>query len=269
MIRVKRGEAPKAVYKAGGIAEKERDRNKRLPAKKKKFKVYKDARIKAELERLFHGKCAYCEALYVLTHPVDIEHWRPKSKFPLDAAEWENLFPSCIDCNRMRKHEVDVGGGVKKTLLLGKGDRFPVDASKKPLLLHPCDDEPKDHIVFDDQGVVKAQGRTAKAAASIEHYALNRMALVHARYERRLLAERYITVIRTLAAQLERIDDLAARATGAQATRLRQVSQAIDELIWSELAALKALVEDKQPFAQVVRQVVDSFLGSKDGVPRW
>ena len=48
--------------------------------KKFSFKAYKDTSVKQALEKLFKGKCAYCESRYINIHPVDIEHWRPKRK---------------------------------------------------------------------------------------------------------------------------------------------------------------------------------------------
>lgn len=75
------------------------------------FKIYKAAAIKAELDKLFHGKCAYCERFFASGAPVDVEHYRPKGGVEGDtthrgywwlAMEWSNLLPSCIDCNRRR-----------------------------------------------------------------------------------------------------------------------------------------------------------------------
>jgi hypothetical protein len=42
------------------------------------FRVYKDEEVLREMERLCHGKCAYCESLYAPVAPADIEHYRPK-----------------------------------------------------------------------------------------------------------------------------------------------------------------------------------------------
>src|SRR5262245_40081226 len=79
------------------------------------------------LLKLFNGKCAYCETDIESNQPGDVEHFRPKGRVvdeefepirinhpkwgEMDhpgyfwlAYEWDNLFPSCIDCNRYRKH---------------------------------------------------------------------------------------------------------------------------------------------------------------------
>lgn len=76
------------------------------------FAVYKTDGVRKRLDELFHGKCAYCESFYASTAPVDVEHYRPKGAVHEDAAhqgywwlgmDWDNLLPSCIDCNRKRK----------------------------------------------------------------------------------------------------------------------------------------------------------------------
>ena len=117
----------------------------KAPDKKSfEFKVYKAAAIKSALEKLFHGKCAYCETYYSVQAPVDVEHFRPKGRIDGEddhpgywwlGMEWENLLPSCIDCNRRRgqatpKNSVllsELGVGAKtKKINTGKKDIFPI-----------------------------------------------------------------------------------------------------------------------------------------------
>ena len=147
--------------------------------KKPSFTAYKLASIKLELERLFGGKCAYCESNYSSTAPVDIEHFRPKGQvqdvahdgYWWLAASWDNLLPSCIDCNRKRKQPTPKPGTNLVAMLVdgtgtlltntGKKDSFPLaDETKRamgeqddvkkeaPLLLNPCTDKPDDHFDF-------------------------------------------------------------------------------------------------------------------------
>ncbi len=157
----------------------------RKTRKKVSFTAYKLASIKLELERLFGGKCAYCESFYSVTAPVDIEHFRPKGDVQEAehdgywwlAADFDNLLPSCIDCNRKRKQPTPKPGidlvamlvDGKGTMLTntGKKDSFPLaDETKRaqgeaddikleePLLLNPCSDLPDEHIDFSyDPGV--------------------------------------------------------------------------------------------------------------------
>ena len=122
---------PKETEKA--IAFYKRKGNRKKPFA---YKVYSDGTVKQALERLFHGKCAYCESNYMHVHPTDVEHWRPKGQVEDDqgkkikpgyywlAADWNNLFPSCIDCNRRRYQKVGLGNG--EAVLLGKKDAFPL-----------------------------------------------------------------------------------------------------------------------------------------------
>lgn len=152
------------------------------------FDRYRSAEVKAELDRIFHGKCAYCESFYAKTQPVDVEHYRPKGKvddagdhrgYWWLAMDWENLVPSCIDCNRKRWQKTpdavqqnsmtalnahgDFARGEE--LKTGKQSAFPLasgsprakwdtvekdtDLSReKRLLLDPTRDIPEEHLVF-------------------------------------------------------------------------------------------------------------------------
>ena len=156
------------------------------PKKKAKsygFKVYKDDEVRARLEALFHGKCAYCETVYASSAPVDVEHFRPKGGVEGEpqhpgywwlAMVWDNLLPSCIDCNRRRKQKspnptsgslvtLDEQARVfssSRIMLSGKKDMFPITGPRRatnetddlalesPLLLDPCRDKPDEHLLF-------------------------------------------------------------------------------------------------------------------------
>lgn len=152
-------------------------------AKAFEFSRYKENAVKVELERLFHGKCAYCESFYGSTQPVDVEHYRPKGEVEgvVDhpgyywlAMDWSNLLPSCIDCNRRRQQKAPdaaTGSIVKllssgefdrsKKMSLGKSSAFPLAMEKgrarnpqdslleeQRLLLDPTRDDPREHLTF-------------------------------------------------------------------------------------------------------------------------
>lgn len=226
MIRVTRGAAPNVLTDPDGTASKERRRAREHfqdPAKREKsftFKVYKHSDVKSSLNEVFHGKCAYCESSYAETAPVDIEHYRPKSAvlnsrgelvkpgYYWLASDWDNLLPSCIDCNRGRIHE-HVGG---ESQLSGKANLFPISADNRTsqgmqpgieadegrLLLHPCRDRPERHLSFRQHvmgleavAVEKANGPSRKGSESIRVYGLNRQELVQARgaLHRRILLQ--------------------------------------------------------------------------------
>ncbi|MDX6806151.1 hypothetical protein SCD90_08745 [Terrihabitans sp. PJ23] len=178
-----------------------------------KFKAYSDEEVKNKLNMLFGFKCAYCEGDFGAMMPVDVEHFRPKGgvidatgtlRFPgywWLASKWENLLPSCIDCNRTRWQKV----GTSK-YKRGKENLFPllggappaVDEAgvngEQPLLLNPTEDQPSRHIqhVYIElpggrkesivQPVVDAGGtEDPKGRASIDTYGLNRDRLVVSR----------------------------------------------------------------------------------------
>ncbi|WDU65568.1 endonuclease [Pseudomonas poae] len=174
---MRRKKKPKG--KRGGAAQAAK-----LPAQKEakaRFSVYKDPSVEERLHELFHGKCAYCESFYYSTAPVDTEHFRPKGRLQEDknhggywwlAAAWDNLLPSCINCNR-RSGQITPTLTAQLVQLVkdgsrfsasseeqsGKHDSFPIlgtratesardFSSEYPLLLDPCRDNPSEHLRF-------------------------------------------------------------------------------------------------------------------------
>lgn len=158
------------------------------PPKTFQFRAYKGDDVRQALERLFHGKCAYCESRYDITGPVDIEHYRPKAGIEglsghrgywWLAGAWDNLLPSCIDCNRRRFQATPTDLASVTAVLddsqrqgfspckTGKETSFPIpDETKRllaepaaadrdaaieaedALLLDPCRHQPSEHLRF-------------------------------------------------------------------------------------------------------------------------
>lgn len=185
--------------------------------------LYKEA--KSYLLALSRGKCAYCESTITTTHPGDVEHYRPKGRIQDHitgkivrlpdgsrdhpgywwlAYEWSNLLPSCIDCNRRRLHENQLGG---------KGELFPLlsdrayspgqEINEEPLLLDPTlpTFNTADHLKFQDDGLIKPISEAG--AESCRIFALNlREPLVAARRQRFKEAKRaFNELLTTLMAQ--------------------------------------------------------------------
>ncbi len=134
------------------------------------------------LDGPFHGKCAYCETLIVANHPGDLDHFRPKGRVTNSsdmikvkdhrgqeaphpgyywlAYDFQNLLPSCEDCNRPNKAR---SGGLR----VGKWDEFPVkgfrainpgeEKREKPLLLNPTTNGIKveKHLEINENGIAK------------------------------------------------------------------------------------------------------------------
>lgn len=238
------------------------------------FTAYKDKTIALALNSLFHGKCAYCESRFVGIHPVDIEHWRPKGDVYMNettprnygyywlAATWENLLPSCIDCNRVRTHKDFV---TNQETTLGKGNYFPLtDENKRtkkhddedeesPLLLNPCKDEPSQYLEFHDTGCVAPKAglddlQRKKALASIRFYALNRTELVQDRQSRILLIKQKMNTIEKLCEILE------------QRNPATDIAFVLDELLVSELESLYDFQRPEQPFSSMAKQLIEPFI---------
>lgn len=190
------------------------------PAPKKafKFRAYKEPDVGAALNLLFHGKCAYCESFFAATQPVDIEHFRPKAgidECPNHpgywwlAMVWENLLPSCIDCNRRRTQvvlphamtlkEAETAFATASGQLAGKENSFPTKDGfwcspeddptnvEQTLLIDPTRSDPDMHMSWDlekDLPIAVPVNLSSEGTASIRVFALNRYSLVQARHKR-------------------------------------------------------------------------------------
>lgn len=143
--------------------------------------------VRAALWEACAGKCVYCETP-LTERTMLVDRFRPASgALSLEGAlspdhywwlayAWENLLPSCAECQSF------------------KGARFPVreerapagttgDAlrAERPLLLEPRYDDPEHHLVFAEDGSVAST--TVEGSASIGILGLNRAQLVAARAE--------------------------------------------------------------------------------------
>lgn len=156
-----------------------------LPKKNHEFSVYSSADVKATLNDLFGFKCAYCEGVTGGVMPIDIEHYRPKGEIVAAdltvvrpgywwlAAEWDNLLPSCIDCNRRRWHKISATDQLK----YGKENLFPLAvgsvhaklpgeiAAELPLLINPANEDPAVHLTFVPEVDAAAAAAGGAAAA--------------------------------------------------------------------------------------------------------
>jgi 5-methylcytosine-specific restriction endonuclease McrA len=54
-----------------------------------------------ELSKMTQHHCSFCDAYHKVKRiPHTIEHFKPKTKFPLLAYQWENLFLCCGICQK-------------------------------------------------------------------------------------------------------------------------------------------------------------------------
>ncbi|ANL04648.1 MULTISPECIES: hypothetical protein [Rhizobium] len=244
--------APESLSAADGGGLKEYAKAKayyaKVPPHKKAypFKAYKADDVALALRNLFHGKCAYCELRYEGGQPMDVEHYRPKGGIRERddhrgywwlAADWNNLLPSCIDCNR-RRGQISADAGMTLAQLEaafasigdtepgGKQDAFPTldgvwadpeidpNTIESPALIDPTRTDPKNHLHWPQADVsvvlpvVDLLGSECpRATASILIYALNRIGLVQSRLEIRQSFDAQIRLIREVAiAAMELVD---------------------------------------------------------------
>lgn len=61
-----------------------------------------------DLRQVFFGLCAYCEEIC----RGEVEHFRPKSRFPEQTYEWSNWVFACHDCNHAKSDKWPSGGYI-------------------------------------------------------------------------------------------------------------------------------------------------------------
>lgn len=118
-----------------------------------------------EIRRTLRGmapgrdRCMYCED----NEGTDIDHFRPKVKFPRRAFSWSNYLWACSSCNSNHKR-----------------DQFPRDAKRKPLLIDPTAEDPLVHLTLTPSTGAFVR-RTLKGEESIRVFGLNRQTLTQGR----------------------------------------------------------------------------------------
>ncbi|GHC08816.1 hypothetical protein [Thermomonas carbonis] len=273
MIRLVRGACPQSLFgesSKGGREAKEAAAAFAAGIKYDSFVAYKSKDVVHALRAMTNGKCAYCEFNYSPGGPEDVEHFRPKgailtqagvklSGYYWLAAVWENLLPSCIDCNRARTHEFEnQAEGVS-----GKANKFPikdeqhrwvdpaVSVTEECLLLNPCEVDPSLHIEFIENGLIRP--RTAAnnqesilGRTTIEVLGLSRRALVQDRaFVDRMVRSFIVSAIEACDKELMTTD--ASEKAGWHA------------LAVSWLTAAKAYLEPERPYLGMVRSIFNEY----------
>jgi uncharacterized protein (TIGR02646 family) len=65
---------------------------------------------KRALAAMSYQKCAYCESPINAERSAAVEHYKPKSLFPLLAYDWDNYFLGCGGCNGAKSDKWPAGG---------------------------------------------------------------------------------------------------------------------------------------------------------------
>ncbi|MDQ5929799.1 MAG: hypothetical protein QG594_1580 [Bacteroidota bacterium] len=95
-------------------------------------KRYNHSDVKTSLKKMFKNKCAFCESRITHIDYGQIEHFKPKSKYPNLCFDWENFLLSCSICNGKSN----------------KGDKFPLENEDGPFI-NPVDENPDDFLKFE------------------------------------------------------------------------------------------------------------------------
>lgn len=105
--------------------------------------------LKKALLDMSRYKCAYSEIrLQQEGKIMEVEHFLPKSSYPNQVLDWDNLLPSSRHCNNAKRER---------------------DPAKLPIV-NPIDDEPKEHFYMLDYTLF---GRTQKGKNSVIILKLN------------------------------------------------------------------------------------------------
>ncbi|AMX98786.1 hypothetical protein AB0V79_24355 [Mesorhizobium ciceri] len=242
------------------------------------FTAYGKPDVRDAVNALTGHKCAYCESSYAATAPVAVEHYRPKGRIVVRkaprtemtgywwlAAAWENLLPSCTDCNSARWQQIAESG---EEVLSGKADYFPLldeakrataegkECDESPVLLNPCDPACPDLLAFEvrrGESLVVSRERDKnsdafrRADGTIKIVGLNRSLLVKLRTERMMLAMAWARLARK---KLQELQNLPA------GVHRDSVQGDIEEA----LVCLKPYVQRSAPWSAAIRAAVRSEL---------
>jgi hypothetical protein len=182
------------------------------------------------------------------------------------AADWDNLFLSCRNCNQKSKQLLANSAELES---VGKMNQFPLliedqrlrahtesleDEEDVRLLINPSVENPEDYFEYDiESGVIRAKKTNdlieKRALASIKVYSLQRVPLVHLREKK----------IVDISRQMKRVEK-----------QLRNVNKFYDpededthvfvEDLKSELAILKEFLNLEQEFVGLAKQMIGTFL---------
>lgn len=122
---------------------------------------YKHPDVKQALSDASFGKCMYCESKVTQVYFGDVEHIKPKSKYPTLKFEWTNLGFVCARCNN------------------SKSDKY-IDATP---YINPYDEDPEnDLLAFGSQ--LRQKNGSERGELTIKDILLNRLELIEKRQTR-------------------------------------------------------------------------------------
>lgn len=124
---------------------------------------YRQDDVKEALNKMYKNHCCYCESVVGKEYATygRIEHLKPKSVFPAQCFEWNNLHWSCEVCNTTYKQD----------------NWDPVNP-----ILDPCVDDISAHLYLDTTtGEYVEKNASPRGITTIRDTGMNREGLVEAR----------------------------------------------------------------------------------------
>jgi len=160
----------------------------RPPAAKLPAEVAK--RLKIELDKVFHGRCAYCESPVDINAPLHgYDHFRPRGgarglkdeysrlHYWSLTLEWQNLYLCCSDCNKHKGSWFPVKGKRSNS-----NNYASITKEEKPLLLDPCDPAFEGfYFGYIETGEIVSRNNEERSHRTIDILGLNRRQLIEAR----------------------------------------------------------------------------------------
>lgn len=137
---------------------------------------YKQTDTQEALKAIFNRKCAFCQRHIEAS---EVEHYRPKTRYPWLAYSWDNLLWACGPCNSRKSSKfktLNPQASYQETYendihhLADKLARL-----EKPALLHPCLDDPQPLFTFEADGNIDSDDE--RGQYTIETCGLNRQDL--------------------------------------------------------------------------------------------
>lgn len=199
------------------------------------IKYYAHPDISAALEgTLAKAKCIYCESYTNISGYANIEHYHPKSLYPEETFDWNNLFVGCTVCNTPKNN---------------------FDTAKEPFI-HPVNDNPEEYLTFEElQYVPKHKDGEAclKAYNVINNCVLKRLSLV------RKHADLLLSFLKTYRA----LQDKIAHYNGLK-LESKKLEDAFD--ILESLTILNKEADDNAEYAAYMRYLLRKYSEIKEAV---
>ena len=122
--------------------------------------IWRHTKLKKGISGMSGGYCAYCQTPVSANHsgnePGEVEHFRPKARFPAQAYDIRNYFLSCMGCNGTAH----------------KGAKWPGGG-----YVRPDTGAPEKRFIFNEDGSVEARPRDLQARNTVQDFWTNRRGL--------------------------------------------------------------------------------------------